>query len=211
MRRRWLHPRGGWTSYAHYQYVSLAPACLGWGLLVRFLPSQRAKAVSLALLLTAGLIVGVQTGRLAIKDRSRRDVADEASVREYAQSHFGTEDCVLFWLWRRSSNLLYQIDRSPGTRHFLAHAYLELDDALFSEFVNSFAAASPDWIIEDDRRNKPSLSGPLDPPPDGAAADVKRLQEFVRGHYATTASFGHFHVREFVGRRRGTSPAASMP
>lgn len=195
----------GWASYAHYQYVAFAPACLSIGLLLIDMRPPLARFVPRALIAVTVVIVGLQVVREAAGNRLAHDDADKQAAFEYTRSHALPGESVFLWAWGRNADLLYKLNRSPGVRHFMAHAYLDMDATLFDEFVTEIIHAPPRWILEDTRRNKPSLSGPADESVESSVPSVRTLREFVARDYSREAVFGPWSIH------RLRLPTASMP
>lgn len=152
----------GWNHYSHYQYVAFPPLCTAIGLGFAALdahPARRlhARRAAAALIGVTAIVVAVQVTREAMRDDP--DAADRQAIAEYVESHVSLftspENTVFIWAWGNDARLLYELNRSPGTRHFLAHSYLDMDQALYTEFLEGLSP--PGWIIEDIRRDEPPL------------------------------------------------------
>jgi len=185
----------GWASYAHYLYISFAPACLACGLLIGHASSLQSRWWALGLLGLAALVVGFQNIKEIVRYGPGKIDPDRIATRQFLLRETEPTDGVFIWAWNRSAPLLYEIDRPPGTRHFLAHTYFNMDMGLSAEMVAEFEAEMPRWIVEDTWRNRPPLIGSPNPaqfvPP---PASLARLQQLVNQNYDSVASYGHFTV-----------------
>ena len=103
--------------------------------------------------------------------------------------------------------MLYRIGRPPGQRHFLAHAYLDMDVSLFNEMTADFLMRPPAWIVEDSHRNKPPLTSAPNADWSWSSPALRHLQSFVRDHYTQDARFGRYLVLRFDGM----VPAVAVP
>lgn len=181
----------GWASYAHYQYVAFAPMCLGIGILISHLRPPHQIRVATSLLVVTTAVVGFQVSRELWRYQASGDDAEQSAAIAFINNQAAPEDSVLVWAWGRSADALYRLNRSPGTRHFMAHSYFDMDLTLFNEFSNHLKS---DWILEDSRRDKPPLRfeplKPFSPTPDS----LLRVQQLVSSRYQPMATFGPWRV-----------------
>lgn len=196
----------GWASYAHYQYVALAPACLAIGLLIIELRPSPGRFMARALIAVTVAIVGFQVVRETAGNRFAQEDADKRAAYEYARSQPLRGDAVFIWAWGRNADILYKLNRPTGVRHFMAHAYLDMDVTLFDEFVTEFIHAPPAWILEDTRRKKPSLSGTADSLIESRVPSLRTLREFVATGYTRVAAFGSWSIHR-LNRQAADVPA----
>ncbi len=189
----------GWASYAHYLYVALAPACLCAGLLIRCAQGKAAAWVGAALVGITTVVVTVQVSRELWRNKNGEDGDDRTAVVRYIHDHVGPQESVFVWGWSWSADLLYRIDRPPGNRHFLGHTYFDMDASLFDEMVDTLNLSPPAWIVDDRKRDKPSLRGPNPSAWTEGVASLPRLQDFIRSAYRQVASFGRFAILQYRG------------
>lgn len=187
----------GWASYAHYQYVALAPACLATAFWAPRLESTTGRRLSTAFLGVTTLVVVLMIGKSLFRHRHDATDPDRAAVVEFIREQSKPNDTVLVWAWSGSADLIYRINRPPGVRHFMAHSYLGMDIGLWAEMSSEFRADPLAWIVEDARFSRPALA--LDRP-DPRAASVPALTEvrtFARKYYRRRAEFGRYVVLRF--------------
>lgn len=189
----------GWASYAHYQYVAFAPMAVAIALLLVGLEARASRRTAAVLVGVTAIVVGVQNVRGFTRARPGGDEVHRAAVVAFVEAHTAPTDSVLIWAWGRSADLLYRIDRSPGVRHFLAHAYLIMDVSLFDEMVDEFLTRPPAWIVEDSLRNKPPLTAAAEANWSWTSPALQRLQSFARAHYTQEARIGQYLVLRFDG------------
>jgi hypothetical protein len=189
----------GWASYAHYQYVAFAPLVIGCALWTRSAAAKASRVMAAALLAVTAVVVVTQNAMsLARYAGEPPNDADRRAVIEFVQDHARPDQSVWIWAWGRDADLFYRFNRAPGVRHFMAHSYFNMDLALFDEMVADFEARPPDWIVEDRRREKPSLTGPAPAEWLEAAPSLAALQSLVRRRYTHVESFGDFSVLRYV-------------
>ena len=197
----------GWASYSHYQYVALAPMAVAFGLLITGLEARTARKAATVLIGITAIVVGVQNVRELSHARPGSNEADRAAVVAFVASQTEPTAGVLIWAWGRSADLLYRIGRPPGQRHFLAHAYLDMDVSLFNEMTADFLMRPPPWIVEDSHRKRPPLTSAPNADWSWSSPALRRLQSFVRDHYTQEARFGRYLVLRFDGM----VPAVAVP
>lgn len=191
----------GWASFSHYHYITLAPtvalAALWLGAL-----NLKARRIAAAVLLTiAALYATTQVGRRIIQAATSDRTAEHALV-DYLREHVPPEQSVLFWVNGRDAGLRRRVDRPPGTRHFMAYSYLDMDMRLFREFLTN---ARPDWIVQSPDVPAPPLLVEQAQP---GHPDIPALQTHWRPPatpYKPVATFGHFSVYQRESPR--TQPA----
>ncbi|MCG8409199.1 MAG: hypothetical protein MI923_28685 [Phycisphaerales bacterium] len=184
----------GWASYAHYQYVAFAPCALACGLLTTHTGERRARRIAVALVGLTGLVVAGQNGKELSRNRSAEGHSKRTSVVQFIHRHTKPEETVYIWAWGRSAELLYKVDRPPGNRHFLGHAYFDMDLILFEEMVEEFLAGPPRWVVEDRDRDDPSLTGVSRSDWGRSYPDLIKLQKYVRQQYTQEAAFGNYII-----------------
>lgn len=187
----------GWASYAHYQYVAFAPIALATGLFVKQLRIVVAKRVSVALISLTALVVVGQNVKELVRYVPQRNDRDRAAVVRFISEHTRPDDTVYIWAWGRSAELLYKIDRPPGNRHFLAHAYFDMDLNLFNDMVEKFLISPPTWVIVDRNRNKPALIGASRSDQVSPMPVLVDLQQFIHKAYTKRAVFGDYIILRY--------------
>ncbi len=184
----------GWASYAHYQYVALAPICVGCGLLLNHLRQPLARRLAVGITALTAVVICTQNVRELTRPDHRSTDAQRRAVVEYIHTTTDADESVYIWAWNRSADLLYRIDRPPGNRHFMAHAYFNMDLSLFDEMVETFVADPPTRIVIDRNRSKPALIGPLTAEWKQTTPSLQRLRDFVQRQYQTEAQFGQYVI-----------------
>ena len=196
----------GWASYAHYQYVALAPMCLAIGLLLKGPTFLLRRRLSGALVVLTGGVVSFQAGLELYGEVVSLSDTDRMAAVRFVETKTRPTEPVLLWAWGRNADILYKLNRPTGVRHFMAHAYLDMDAGLFNEFVTEFIDAPPAWILEDTRRKKPSLSRPADPLVESRVPSLKTLREFVATGYTRVAVYGPWSIHR-LGPANASMPA----
>ncbi|MFQ5424775.1 MAG: hypothetical protein ACE5F9_12450 [Phycisphaerae bacterium] len=184
----------GWTSHAHYQYVALAPMCLAISLTATCITTPVSLRFAIVFLIVSSLAVGAMDARLLWRRLPDRRDADRTALIDYVHHHTRPDETVLVWAWSGTADLLYRLDRPPGTRHFMAHGYFNMDMRLFEEFALAFLADPPDWIVEDRQFSRPALATPTAGRRPATPVDLIRLRKFARRGYRQTATFGRYVV-----------------
>jgi hypothetical protein len=196
----------GWASYAHYQYVAIAPMCAAIGLFFKGPVTSIRRYLPRVLVGVTGGIVCFQVASEFHGEVLSLDDTDRMAAVRLVETKGSPTEPVLLWAWGRNADILYKLNRPTGVRHFMAHAYLDMDAGLFNEFVSEFVDAPPAWILEDTRRKKPSLSTPADPSIESRVPSLMTLREFVATGYTRVAVFGPWSIHR-LGPANASMPA----
>lgn len=180
----------GWASYAHYQYVALAPICLATGLLFKSSVASNRRHLAPAVIAITSMVTSFQAGKEIHRELLALSDTDRIHSFRWINTKAASTDSVLLWAWGRNADLLCQLNRPPGVRHFMAHAYLDMDLALFNEFVAEFMNTPPEWVFEDTRRDEPPLTRDSDQQNTPRIESVAALQQFIADRYTNEAAFG---------------------
>ncbi len=199
----------GWTSHAHYQYVALAPMCLAIVLTAVRITTPTARRLAMAFLIVSTIAVGAMGTRSLLHRLPDRRDADRTALIDYIHQQTRPDETVLVWAWSGTADLLYRLDRPPGTRHFMAHGYLNMDMRLFEEFALAFLADPPEWIIEDRAFSRPALAAPTADRQTATHVDMIRLRKFARRNYRQSATFGRYVVSRLAVTAHGSFSASA--